>query len=66
MASALNFLVYSYLGQSGLDIIISLRIASKTNSGKTLQALIANAEKALSNAKAVGRNKAVSFWIKLR
>ena len=44
-----------------LDVSISLGIASKSNSSKTLQALIANAEKALSNAKATGRNKVVSF-----
>jgi len=44
-----------------LDVSISLGIASKSNSSKTLQALIANAEKALSDAKATGRNKVVSF-----
>jgi len=44
-----------------LNVKISLGIASKSNSNNTLQALIANAEKALSDAKATGRNKVVSF-----
>ena len=40
-----------------LNVSISFGIASKSNSNKTLQAILANAENALSNAKATGKNK---------
>ena len=44
-----------------LDISISLGIASKTNTSKTLREISSNAEKALSNARAAGANKIVSY-----
>ncbi|MCL2193685.1 MAG: diguanylate cyclase [Treponema sp.] len=40
-----------------LDVSISLGIASKTSTAKTLQGIISNAEKALFDAKTTGRNK---------
>ena len=44
-----------------LDVSISLGIASKSSTCKTLRDILGNAGKALSNAKASGKNKLVSF-----
>jgi len=43
-----------------LDVSISVGVASKTNSSKTLPDVVSNAQNALSRAKAAGRNKLVS------
>ena len=43
-----------------LDISVSMGISNKTISSKTLSDIIGNAEKALANAKATGRNNVVS------
>ena len=44
-----------------LDISISLGLATKTDTSKTLTDIINNAEKALSSAKSSGSNKLISF-----
>jgi len=44
-----------------LEVSISVGIASKTSTCKTLRDVVGNAGKALSNAKASGKNKLVSF-----
>jgi len=44
-----------------LDVSISMGIASKTSSSKTLREIAINAEKALADAKASGANRLASF-----
>ena len=44
-----------------LDVSISLGIATKKSTCKTLREIVGNAEKALANAKAAGRNKVASY-----
>jgi len=44
-----------------LDISISLGVAIKTNTAKTLTDIVGNASRALSNARSAGRNKLVSL-----
>ena len=44
-----------------LDVSISLGIAAKTSSSKTLSDIASNAAKALANARSTGSNKIVSF-----
>ena len=48
-------------GKGQINISISLGVASKTNTCKTLREISGNAEKALSNARAAGTNKVVSY-----
>jgi len=44
-----------------IDVNISFGIASKTDTCKTLQDILENAEKSLSNVKATGKKKVVSY-----
>ena len=44
-----------------LDISISLGVAARTNTCKTLRDIISNAEKALSRARTAGANKVVTY-----